>query len=173
MVSVRLLFCSLPPYNPGGQFGVACCVDLAGCDGNLCRESTDGNERTDPQRGQRRKFARWCSERSRDAALYRCGERGSEAPDPDQESPACSCDRETTIPGYASQRPGGAFVARRNTAESATLADQNPATLLVLSLFPHGNCITDQRRRANAPIWQGCEPNQKVSANRTLQGGAK
>jgi hypothetical protein len=168
-------------YNgASGRFGLASCTARAKRDRNFRRESTDGNEKADSHCDQRCKFARWCAGGSQDAALYRCGERGRKAPDQDQYSPDCSCDRESTNPGNASQRPGWAFTARCDAAESATPADQKPAVWFFLSqvlvfLFTSilGRCITNAGRWVNAQVWQGFALNQKLSANRTLKGGAK
>jgi hypothetical protein len=144
-------------YNRAiGRCGLVRCDDRAKRDRDLYREATDGNETAAPQCGQCPKFARQRADENRDAALYRCGERGRTTADPDRDSPTRSCDRATPNPSNASQRLGGAYAERRNTAESATLADQRPATRSDLTLSPaSGTCRTKPDRGANAPIWPG------------------
>jgi hypothetical protein len=167
--------CYLPlgirAYNAGiGCFG------LAGCDGHakrreeFRRESTDGNEKAAPPMcGQRRKFARSCDGGYRDTARYRCGERGSEAPDPDQESPACSCDREQQNRATFSRRLGGAYTARWHAAESATLEDQTSSTRTHSRLVPaREHCRTEARRRGYAPIRQGFASSATLALSSTI-----
>lgn len=167
----------VPLYNKGvGRFGLASCDDPAWKYRNLRRESTDGNETAEPQEscGQCSKFARWCDGDDRGAARYRRDESGGPPPTDTGNNPSRSYSRDSTIPGNASQRPGGAFGESRGSADSATPADQNPAvrTLPVLAPIASAGALLNQFRAAggNAPTW----PGYALSANpRSFAGGVQ
>jgi hypothetical protein len=176
----HLLSIAVCQYNAGsGRFGLASCDDPAWKYRNLRRESTDGNETAAPQEscGQCSKFARWCAGEDRDTALYRRGERGGPPPTRNRINPSCSCDLASKTPGHASQRPGWAFGESRREAESATLADENPATRTLFVLAPIASAGALPYRckptGGNAQIWQGCALSaHSKEFRRSFAGGA-
>lgn len=119
-------------YNLVNRFGLVRYDDCVKRDRNLPHVGTNGNKTAGC--GQCPTFAWGCAGKSRDTALYSRGERDGTTVDPDRDSPTRSCDRDTTKPGNACLRPGGAYTERWNAAESATPVAQRSTARHELTL---------------------------------------